>query len=170
MQRQAIPGHEGRYEISKDGVVYSLTANKVIATRDNGRGYLVVSLSVNGAYETRKIHRLVAITYIPNPDRLPQVNHLDGDKRNNNVSNLEWCTNDHNIKHASRLGLLKGTGRKSLGYVGTHLETNNVIRHGTLDEAEAHGFDGSTISKCCKGSRNYHKDYNWSYDNRRRAV
>lgn len=68
-------------------------------------GYLRVNLAHNGHIETWKIHRLLALCFIPNPDSLPCVNHKDGDKTNNDLDNLEWCTFTHNIVHAYKTGL-----------------------------------------------------------------
>lgn len=67
---------------------------------DSHTGYLKIRLSIGGIKRTYKIHRLVAMAFIPNPEDLPQVNHKDGDKLNNKVENLEWCTNQYNQQHA----------------------------------------------------------------------
>ena len=64
------------------------------------KGYLRVDLMRNGERKHMKVHRLVAETFIPNPHRKPQANHIDGNKQNNSISNLEWVTNDENRKHA----------------------------------------------------------------------
>ena len=70
-----------------------------------GSGYLRVNLRKNGKYKTCLIHRLVALCFIPNPEGKPQVNHRDGHKFNNHVSNLEWCTHAENVQHAFTIGL-----------------------------------------------------------------
>jgi hypothetical protein len=72
------------------------------------RGYRKIGLTVNGKTYQYFIHRLLAETFIPNPENKPQVNHLDGDKLNNNLENLEWCTAKENIAHAFSSGLKKG--------------------------------------------------------------
>lgn len=69
-------------------------------------GYCITKLCRDGKCLNRKIHRLVAQAFIPNPLNLPQVNHIDGNKENNNVSNLEWCTREFNIQHAFATGLM----------------------------------------------------------------
>lgn len=84
------------YSISDNGEFRNDTSNKTLKPEIHHKGYL--RISAHGV-KPRFIHRLVAIHFIPNPDNLPQVNHIDGDKLNNNVSNLEWCTNKENSYH-----------------------------------------------------------------------
>lgn len=106
-----IEGYEGRYRISNKGRVLSLNRykqnhtkkqyveEKIISNYINKKnGYVYVYLCKDGKYKNCRIHRLVAETFIPNPNGFPQVNHIDGDKTNNVVSNLEWCTASYNIK------------------------------------------------------------------------
>jgi len=81
---------------------------RVLKQWDNGNGYLHVNLRMNGKKVNKKVHRLVAETFIPNPDNLPQVNHLDCDRTNNNVENLEWCTASYNIKYREKFGEAQG--------------------------------------------------------------
>lgn len=87
------------------GGVY-LKEGRILKQNDNGQGYLQVQLCHRGVNKTERVHRLVALTFIENPEGLPKVNHKDGNKRNNAVSNLEWCTQADNIEHAARLGLM----------------------------------------------------------------
>lgn len=100
-----IEGYEGIYQISNLGRVKS-TRKNIIRNNQNGKdGYKIISLWNKGKGKTFSIHRLVAETFIPNPDSKPVVNHIDGNKQNNNADNLEWCTNSENDLHAFRLGL-----------------------------------------------------------------
>lgn len=118
-----VVGYEGMYEISSLGVLRSLNRvvpNHISKTRVgksnfNGKilkfwldkyGYEVVSVCRNAKREKTYIHRAVAIAFIPNPNNYPFVNHLDGNKRNNNVYNLEWCTAIMNVRHAYSSGLM----------------------------------------------------------------
>ena len=71
-----------------------------MAPGENGYGYLRVGLYANGKQYWKQVHRLVAEAFIPNPNHLPQVNHIDGNRKNNFVENLEWCTNQENIRHS----------------------------------------------------------------------
>jgi len=112
-----IVGYEGMYQVSNRKRVKSLsrivkrndgkirTISERILKQSVANGYLNVGLSKNAKLKTYTVHRLVAIAFIPNPDNLPMINHLDGDKTNNYVSNLEWCTGRENSLHAIRNGL-----------------------------------------------------------------
>lgn len=109
-----VEGYEGLYQVSNLGRVKSLThyiikenykprevKGKILTPFfDRPKGYMSVSLSKNNKIKLQRIHRLVAQAFIPNPDNLIQINHKDGNKSNNNVENLEWCSCKDNIRHA----------------------------------------------------------------------
>ncbi len=109
-----IKGFEGIYEISSFGNVISKHNNniKFLKLRVNAQGYLFVCLQ-NKSRKEKRINRLVAEAFIPNPNSLPEVNHKNGDKANNSISNLEWCTKSHNERHAHTLGLKNHKGVKN---------------------------------------------------------
>ena len=73
----------------------------------NRQGYCVVGMAINKKPRTNLVHRLVLSAFVPNKNNYPQVNHIDGNKQNNNVENLEWCTSSQNLKHAYKTGLRK---------------------------------------------------------------
>lgn len=119
---KSVDGYEGRYEVSDDGLVKSLDrvlidrngqhrawrGRMMKQTKSHGRdgdGYIVVNLRKNGSSYVVPVHVLVANAFIPNPLGLPTVNHIDGNKNNNNVTNLEWATYGENNTHALRCGL-----------------------------------------------------------------
>ena len=110
-----IKGFEGKYQVSNTGEVRSLCYKKprILSQYDTGkyRNYKEVKLykGGRGTGDSYKVHRLVAEAFIPNPDNKPQVNHIDGNTFNNDVSNLEWVTNSENQKHAWDNGLHKAT-------------------------------------------------------------
>lgn len=93
------------FGVTKDGRVMNMISGKWLSICDNGRGYKQVFICVKNKHYMRYVHRLVAECYIPNPNNLPEVNHKDGNKANNAVDNLEWCTRKENLNHAIRTGL-----------------------------------------------------------------
>ncbi len=101
-----IQEYETAYAIDRHGNVYSKRSGKILKQHINVQtGYLTVSLWKNNKGSTKTIHRLLALAYIPNPLGLPQVNHIDGNKLNNTLSNLEWVSCKDNIQHALQTGL-----------------------------------------------------------------
>lgn len=106
---RAIAGYNGLYEVSNTGKVRSNNylghGNQKELSQWNNGGYLRVTLHKNGKTKKHLVHRLIAETFIPNPWNKPEVNHKDGNKRNNNVSNLEWSTRKENLDHADKTGL-----------------------------------------------------------------
>lgn len=96
-----IKGYEGKYKVSNQGRVYSIRSHKYLATGNNGKGYLYVSLWKDNLEKKEYIHRLVARHFLPNPNNLPQVNHKDENKENNRVENLEWCNSTYNNNYGT---------------------------------------------------------------------
>ena len=93
------------YQVSEDGVVTS-HRGRVLSHQVDIKGYHRVVLQAGRKHRLHiGVHRLVALTHLPNPDNKTEVNHKDGDKDNNHVSNLEWCTSAENTKHSIKLGL-----------------------------------------------------------------
>ena len=158
------------YEVSDDG---NIRRNGHILAKnlDKKSGYYKINLYDNGKKITRRINRLVAEAYISNPNNLPEVNHIDGDKANNNVSNLEWVTKSENMQHAFKNGL----ARPSYGMLGKKnpnagrkgkpfkiVETNEVFN--TLAECEKR-IKGNNrhINDCLKGRQKTHRGYHFEY-------
>jgi len=95
------------YEVSSEGKVRNSKTMRLLSPRLGGTAkYLFVSLWKNNKEKHKTVHRLVALAFIPNPEDKPQVNHIDGVKTNNSVSNLEWVTCSENLKHAAKTGLM----------------------------------------------------------------
>lgn len=94
-------GYEGLYEVSSDGQVRRVSGEPV-GQWSNDQGYMLVRLSRPRAM--LRVHRLVAMAFVANPEGKPDVNHIDCDRSNNHAENLEWCTQKENLKHSQRLG------------------------------------------------------------------
>lgn len=122
---KSISGYEGIYEVSSLGRIRSLdrivvdyrgikknVSGKVLKPGLTNKGYCIVSLNAVDKRRTFTVHRLVANEFIPNPDNKPQVNHINGIKEDNCISNLEWLTNEENMQHAINNGLANKGGRK----------------------------------------------------------
>ena len=113
VEERIITVKEIEYIVSSDGKVYSTNTcgasyyHKEISQRLNKDGYLQVTVGKTGNRSQYRVHRMVAEAFIPNPDNLPEVNHKDYNRTNNNVNNLEWCTHADNVSHSA------GTGRYS---------------------------------------------------------
>ena len=114
-----IPGWDGLYEITGDGRVRSLGRVAANGNRYSGKEMTIL---IRGKYKyvqfrrigskkkSERVHRLLALTFIPNPNNWPHVNHIDGNGLNNSLDNLEWCTHAQNMAHASRMGLMAKPG------------------------------------------------------------
>lgn len=136
------------YSVDESGNVFSYRrkVKKKLAPIDNGLGYKMVTLAKNGHYSQKYIHRLVAETFIENPFGLREVNHIDGDKSNNSVSNLEWITHRDNVIHC-----LKTIGRKThRGKKVICIETGEIY-NSMKDAAKANNIKISGISHCICG-------------------
>lgn len=103
-QWRPIPGYEDIYDISSMGSVYSRKFRKTMALNLERKGYVSVELWKEGKNKRCKVHRLVAITFIPNPDNKRTVNHINSIRSDNRVDNLEWATQSENIIHAFKYG------------------------------------------------------------------
>ncbi len=148
MEKVDIKGYEGRYSIDENREVYSLPksgsgghSGKVLKQMVSGRGYAYVILRKNNIATHKFIHKEMAIAFIPNPDNKPQVNHIDGNKLNNALNNLEWCTAKENSQHAVRTGLLKMNG---VDNPQNKYSNRLVIKMRKLHEL---GFKTKTLSK-----------------------
>ena len=157
-----IKGYEGLYQVSNLGRVKSLNYNHTkkekILNLANSKGYLHVTLYKNSKYKIYKVHRLVAIHFIENPNSYSQVNHKDENKQNNKVENLEWCTQEYNNNYGTRTQRfsesMKGKfkGSKSPRARKVQCVTTGK-KFNTVKEATEYYFisSSSSITACCKG-------------------
>ena len=108
------------------------------------------------------IHRLVALTFLPNPNRLPQVNHKDENKENNSVENLEWCDAKYNSNYGTRNARVAEKHSKPVSQYS--LDGDWIATYKSMLEAERiTGIQSSSISKCCKGELKKTGGYHWQY-------
>lgn len=158
---QDIPGYEGLYQASTYGRIIRYKKPAPLNTFRTGRGYPSVRLS-NRLGKTFYVHKLVALTFIPNPENLPQINHRDENKENNRVENLEWCTASYNNNfgtHNSRMA-----ASKSKTVLQFDMQGNLVKRYASARNAEREtGFDQSNISKCCRNEFKQAYGFIWKY-------
>lgn len=156
-----IEGYNNDYFITEDGDVISVKRGKkiLLKKRVNSRGYYYVNLCKNSKYKSICIHRLVGIYFVENNNGFNVLNHIDGNKLNNRYDNLEWCDQVHNMKEASRMGLLKiKRGAESNLYSGKlNIDISNMIRSIRSNEKLSYDkiakmFDVSkaTIINICK--------------------
>ena len=141
------------YAVNEQGEIFSHTKQRKLTPKVNHDGYLRIQLWSGGKCEFVSIHRLIAETFLPNPDVKPFVNHKDGNKRNNDVSNLEWCTPRENNLHARRTGLQKSDGDKAVEQIDPVTGETIATFKSEAAAARALGHPNSSaiISHVCHG-------------------
>ena len=111
------------YFISSEGRIIKTATGKILKQHENHKGYLIVQLSNKGQKKNFRVHRLVAQTYIPNPDNLPEVDHINGDRQDNRVENLRWVTGSANTRNRE---VCRQSGSRYNGVIA-HPKTGNFI-------------------------------------------
>lgn len=153
-------GFEGLYFVADDGSVYNSNMRKHKPHVHPVTGYSQQVLRKDGKQHMRYTHRLVAEAFIPNPDHLPEVNHKDGNKLNNAVSNLEWTNRSSNMRHAYHTGLRPTTK------IAAYTKSGEFVK-GFNSEKEAVEFCGvcynAGISNCLRGKTRTAHGYKWKY-------
>lgn len=172
-----IEGYEGLYQVSNFGRIKSLSRKDGffnmptrIKKQNISNHYFAVGLSKNGIYKTMHVHRIVAKAFLQNPDNLPQVNHKDENKLNNRVDNLEWCSAKYNVNYGTCTKRRAKTQRESGCQINNKASSvpvkcleNNII-YPSIREAERKlNFDGSCISKVCRGVRKRVGGFTFAY-------
>ena len=152
-----IEGFEGRYRISDHGRVFSLLSKKLLNIYTNSHGYQCVYLYLDGHYKNFKVHRLVAVAFVPNPYNLPQVNHKNEDKTYNYYTNLEWCSAAYNNNYGTRTLRAAITNARPVVCIET-----NIIYWGAREAARQVGIHNH-ISECCNGKRKSCGGYHWRW-------
>ena len=178
-----ITGYEGIYQVSDKGRVKCLEKHVVSTDKGHKRyyperiasthlrnGYPSVELSKNGKSKKFTVHRLVATHFLSNEGKAPQVNHIDGNKENNNVNNLEWATASENIKHSIENGLRpkyhKGLKVIQKNHEGVELNAYKSIR----SASKITGINHSCIYKACKGTYKQAGGFLWELAEDRKDI
>lgn len=157
---KAIKGYEGEYSITETGRVWShervvpfkdgrsrRIKGRWLSPYDNGNGYQYIVLRTKNKHS---IHRLVAEAYIPNPNNLPVINHINRDRSANNVGNLEWCTQQHNVEHS------RAKTYRAVSPAGDVVEIFNYVKF-----ARDNGLDAGSLGKVLRGVKNYNTHKGW---------
>lgn len=157
-----IDGYEGLYQVSNLGRVKRVNTGRVLKGVKDRKGYLIVNLCKNGSQSTKKIHRLVAQAFISNPESKPQVNHIDENKTNNMVSNLEWMTSTENNNHGTRNK--RSSKTKSIPIIATNLTTGESTEfYGSSECARQLDLNNGNIAHVLKGRYNHTGGYTFKY-------
>ena len=167
---RTVAGTDGMLEVSNLGRVRSLLRGEpyILKTQKDKKGYHRLRITIHRQKMCFKVHRIVAQAFIDNPDNLPQVNHIDGNKDNNAVDNLEWISNRDNARHAIENGLWKsvieGSRRENRqrmkGIIAT--KDNVYLEFDSISEAERY-FGSRHIVDVLKGRRETCKGYHFRY-------
>lgn len=176
------------YAVSSEGMIKNIVTDHILKPASQGNGYLIVSLCDGHKSHTKLIHRIVATAFIPNPGNKPQVNHLDGNRKNNTIENLEWCTGSENCRHA--VEVLGRTVSEETRRKLSEKSKNRIISEETRRKhretacrkqvertedgrvfeslTEASSITGAPVSKIsavCHGKRNKAGGYHWRFKN-----
>ena len=184
-----IKNYESIYQINKNGEIKSLAREfidktnrkqvikeKILKPCKNTPGYLYVPLSKNGKVKNHNIHRLLAEHFISNPKNKPHINHIDGNKLNNSLDNLEWCTHKENAEHASKLKLYKPSYSMKNKFGKDNPHSIKILQfdkegtfiasfYGANEAKRVTGIDNSEILKVCKLKRKTAGGFIWKFAN-----
>ena len=176
-----IEGFENEYQINQFGEIRTLKNSPKLKKFDilkpqlnNRNGYVYQMLYKNGKPKLVRIHRLVAKAFIPNPNNFIQVNHIDGNKQNNNASNLEWCDQHYNMKHAYKTGLQKPSEKQRKAIINSNklkqkkvcqIKDGKIINifSGISEASRQTKISISCISRCCNLKRKSTNGYEWRF-------
>lgn len=157
-----VAGYEGLYKVSNTGEILSIgrkgnRGDHLLVPQSDGRGYRQVILTKNGQGKTVKVHKLVAIAFVPNPHGYKEVNHIDENKWNCNANNIEWCTRIYNVNYGTRLEKMS-TKVSMYSKDGKFIRTFKSIR----EASRLCGFTNpSNIARAVSGKRKTAYGYKW---------
>ena len=156
-----IPKYEDDYMISSLGRVYSKITNKILKTFLSN-GYLKVTLYKDGRQKHFFVHRLLALTFIPNPTNLPHINHKDENKQNNSINNLEWCSAYYNNNYGTRSSKAIKNTKKPI--IQLTIDGAFIREWDSARDAERElGISYGKICSVCKGNRKTTHNFKWRY-------
>lgn len=155
-----IEGTDGKYQISNLGRVYNTKHKRFLKGGVSPTGYMRVVLTIEGKRVYKNIHRLVAEAFIPNPDNLPFVNHINEEKLDNSLQNLEWCTQEHNNTWGSKASRILQYDKQG----------NFIAEYQSrVYAAKAVGTSADAITQCCCGNNRTAAGYIWKYKEEKSA-
>ena len=165
--------YEGLYQVSNWGRVRSLgngnsnnSKERILKTYIERCGYLKVKFYKNGEKKDCLVHRLVAETFLENPENKPEVNHIDENKENNRVDNLEWCDSNYNNNYGSRnerITKSNTNGKCSKRVLQLSLSGDLILEWPSTAECGRNGFNQGAVAACCRGELKQYKGFLWMY-------
>lgn len=169
-----IQGYEGLYKVSNKGRVYSTSTGTIITPKTNNKGYHHIILCKSGEKKSFLVHRLVASAFIPCKDPSLTVNHIDENRTNNEVENLEWCTLSQNIKmynenHPDRFKHRQYKGSRNRSFskrlIKQMTKDGTIVRmwESITDIKHTLNYNNWSISQCCDNKRKSAYGYIWQY-------
>lgn len=173
-----IDGYEGLYQVSNLGRIKSIphvissrgsfvSKEKICSLSKDRYGYVMKYLSKNGKKKYHSVHRLVAMAFLPNPGKLPFINHKNEVKSDNRVENLEWCNAKYNVNYGT---CIKRRAKKQMNNHGAKpivqmdLDLNEIRKFPSISEVRrVLGLNIRNVCNCCKGRQNTAYGYKWRY-------
>ena len=154
-----VVGYEGLYKISSFGRIISSYSKRILSptvSGHKGKDYYAITLVKNGIRKRFNIHKLVAIAFIPNPDNLPCIDHINTDRYDNRVENLRWCTfTDNNLN--------PNTAKKKYRAIVQLKNNMPLCMYESISIAVMHGFISTSIINCCTNRCKTHRGFQWMY-------
>lgn len=162
---------EGLYKVSNLGRIYSCKSKIILKHHNNKLGYAKLILRKNNKSYGYQVHRLVAMAFLPNPNKYPEVNHKDENPRNNKLKNLEWCTKKYNNNYGTRIQRkVRNTDYLAVGAKQSKKVRQMNIKGDTIkiwmsanECKRLLGMDNSRIAHCCRGTQKTAYGYRWEY-------
>lgn len=165
----SVPGYEGKYEAHGRGLIRNAVTKRVLRPALIKVGYLTVVLCKNSNdHKTFYVHRIIGKIFLTTPQK-EMINHIDGIKTNNHISNLEWATRSENEKHAYKIGL-KHTPNPAKRTIQKDMQGNVIAVFASTWEAQKNGFSSSKVSDVCNGKGISHRGYKWEYANNKNHI